>query len=290
MPENRVTPKAGPVAQPPAAPPSPARPLRFSWPMRVFLFVLLFDVIFRSFAVVLPWGDWIDELGMQRAPAHVLTRDKYIELRDQGGDKLRQELDESFASVRDYFNPWPKAAVRAKLTSWDARGKYVVAWLASRLDIVENMCGINEEWPMFSPNVSKGKYVTRAVLQYADGTACLVRQNSEPADLTRFTHWNVEKILDHETKVQWKPGRFDECWGWCNLLAHRYPRNEQGSTLVKILLYRVRIELPSPGQEPRSFYLKQMELIRDAGYGQASDTFFTFDAKTREATMEKMPE
>ncbi len=259
---------------------------RFSWFMRVFLFCLLFDIIFRSFSVMFPWKDWIDDLDMRKAPVRLPTRAEYASLRAEGGDALQKRLDESFASIRDYFDPWPtKETTRAKLTNWGAGGKYVCAWLASRLDIVENLCGINEEWPMFSPNVSPGDFFARARLIYADGTESLIRQNSEPADLTRFTRWNMEKILDHETKVQWTDNRIDECKGWCNLLSYRYAHNEYGAPLQQIKLYRVWIDYPAPNDDPRSFLLKQMELTRDQSCENASRTFYTYDVEKREGEM-----
>jgi hypothetical protein len=364
MPQTAVTAQAGSVAaaaapQVSAAPP-PRR--RFSWPMRVFLFCLLFDIVFRSFSVMFPWKDWLDELDMRRAPVRLPTRDEYIKLRheaefkltdksldalrqasvpesvlsrlcelrgldampqdkfldrvsgvlgrsemdryrdvvlasarSEGGERLRKDLSKSFTSIGEYFNPWPNKELRdTKLTTWNARGKYVLAWLASRLDIVENICGINEEWPMFSPNASPGVYLARARLQYADGTECLIRQHAEPADLTRFSHWNQEKILDHETKVRWSDTREDECWGWCNLLSYRHAVNEHGSPLKRILLYRVFIDYPPPGDpDPRGFLLRQMELTRDHDSPNASRTFYTFnlpeDRKHRQGTMEPVP-
>jgi hypothetical protein len=321
--------------------------------MRVFLFCLLFDIIFRSFSVMFPWKDWLDELDMRRTPVRLPTPQEYADLKAKGGDALQKELDKSYASIGEYFNPWPNAASREKLASfrltaaslkglrdagvpdsvlaklesaksdgyqlrkpfldkleetlgkrdfleyrdalldhaektktWGARSKYIFAWLTSRLDIVENMCGINEEWPMFSPNASRGDFFARSRLQYADGTERLIRQLSEPADLTRFTRWNVEKILDHETKVKWTSGREDECWAWCGLLAHRYAKNEHGSPLTTILLYRVYIDYPAPNDpDPRGFLLEQMELTRDHTSPEASPTFYTYDVETHKGTM-----
>jgi hypothetical protein len=290
MPESAVTPKDGPVQTSPtvAAVTSPPPKLRFSWPMRIFLFCLLFDIIFRSFSVMFPWKDWIDDFDMRRAPRPLPTCAEYAQLRGQGGDVLQKDLDKSFVSIRDYFNPWPNSNTRGKLTNLDACGKYAFAWVASRLDIVENICGINEEWPMFSPNASRGDYFARSRLLYADGSERLIRQNSEPADLTRFTRWNKEKILDHETKVKWTSSREDECWAWCGMLAHRHARNDDGSPLKTILLYRVYIDYPAPNDpDPRGFLLEQMELTRDHNSEMASRTFYTYDVESRTGTMEK---
>lgn len=37
---------------------------RFSWPMRLFLFALLFHMFFRSTDVLYPWEKWRDEIGI----------------------------------------------------------------------------------------------------------------------------------------------------------------------------------------------------------------------------------
>ena len=203
-------------------------------------------------------------------------------------DKLEEALNK--AEFSDYRDEVLNQAETRK--TWDVRGKYVFAWLASRLDIVENICGINEEWPMFSPNAGRGDRVARARLQYADGTDRLIRQRSEPADLTHFSRWNEEKILDHETKVKWSR-REDECWAYCNLLSYRYPENENRSPLRRILLYSVFIDYPKPGDpDPRGFLLRQMELIRDHNSEQALRTFYTFnlaeDRDRRQGTMAVM--
>jgi hypothetical protein len=52
---------------PPAPPGAPAR-RRFSWPMRIFLPVLLFDIAFRSLTVAVPWADWGREMDMRLRP------------------------------------------------------------------------------------------------------------------------------------------------------------------------------------------------------------------------------
>jgi hypothetical protein len=253
--------------------------VRFGWGARILLGLFLFDMLFRSFAVLLPWeADWIPEFEMQHAPRRWPTRAEMAQLSREGDDVLRDELNGSFVATVDFFNPWPRAAVRRHLTDGTAWAKYSVAWLGSRLDLLENAIGINQEWPMFSPNVSTSTTLTRARLFYADGSEFTVRQHADPVDLTRYSHWNQEKVLDHELKV--RKGRNDECFGWCNLLAHRHSRNPAGAALVRIELYRVWIDYVPPHEDPVAFYRRQMELTRDHTSPNASYTYYHYDAAT----------
>ena len=290
MAERIEHPNAGAAAtSPPVARREPERPVsaRFSWPMRIFLFVLLFDMVTHSLGAMFPWREWGDDLGIARTLDGIPTRAEYARLRAEGGDAIRNKLDKSLASARDYFNPWPSPENREKLGAWDARGRYAVAWLCSRLDFVENVCGIRQEWRMFSPNIAVSHHVTRARLVYADGSERVINQTAEPADLTRFTRWNKEKILDFERDTAWEPGRSDECWGWCNRLCHCHGHNDAGSPLKTICLYCVRIDVAAPGEDVRAALLRQMALINDRNPGHVSGTFYTFDVEKRSGVMEK---
>jgi hypothetical protein len=262
---------------------TPPKPPRFSWPVRLLIFILLFDIIFRSLAVMVPWDDWISELDMERRPSPLPTRKEIRELADkadgQSPSPLGKEVGKILASTRDYFNPLPSDKTRAHLDSWNDQGKYTVAWLASRLEFMEHVVGVDERWPMFSPNVSHKRYVTRVKLIFADGSEQLVRQLSEPEDITCFFRWNQEKILDYETKAVEKPGQNneDECWGYCNLLRHRFPHNDRGSPLKEIRLYEVFYVAPPPGADAAASYHEQIELTRNQTCPQARRDFYAFD-------------
>jgi hypothetical protein len=281
MPENADIAQAGPVLS------GPGRSRRFGWPMRVLLSLLLFDIVVHSLCGAFPLKDWRKEFGLESHPERLPTRQEFAQLRAAGDAALHNKVNESLVSTRDFFNPWPNAENRAKLGTWDACSRYAVAWLSSRLDLVENTVGFDQTWRMFSPNVATWHHVVRARLQYSDGSEYLVKQALEPADLTCYTRWNVEKILNFEVDVCWERGRIEECRGWCNLLSHRYARNEAGAPLTSIFLYEVRIDYPAPGEEPRAFLHHQMEMIRDHHSEKASRTFFTFNVQAGTWNMER---
>ena len=52
---------------------APAPLPRFRWPMRIFLSVVLFDMVFRCFAILYPWDDWASDLKMTSLPRRLPT-------------------------------------------------------------------------------------------------------------------------------------------------------------------------------------------------------------------------
>jgi hypothetical protein len=232
--------------------------------MRLFLGVLLLDLVLRPLAVLYPWKEWCWDYAMDRLPNRLPTERERAHLREERTpgkpDPLRTEIHESLGSLRDYWNPWPSKKVRKKLETPGDCMKYGFAWVCSRLEFLENVLGFDEEWEMFSPNVSRGVYLTRNVLLYEDGSERIVRSTGDPEDLTRYAHWFEEKVLDHELKVKNDYSREDEILGWCNLLAHRYAVNKAGSPLVEITLLELYYRYPPPGEDATAFLKKQMEL------------------------------
>jgi hypothetical protein len=274
--------------------------------MRVFLGVLLFDIVFRSLSILLPTGEWARDLDMGFYPVRPFTRAEAETARRRGAaalgastvgllasahgplpaacllhlgrpDPVLEDALVTLDSVWNYFKPWPGPATRARIYSGADVGKFVLCWLTSRLGFLENLVGINEDWPMFSPSVGHFKYVGRAWLTYADGSTRTVRLLSDPDDLTHFSHWFQEKRLDHEGKVRPGEAGADDCLGYCNLLAHRYARNEDGAALKRIDLFRVRYDFPPPGVDARAFLEAQNGPPADRVY----PIFYTFDAETR---------
>jgi hypothetical protein len=202
---------------------------------------------------------------MRKAPIRLPTLAEWDRLSRQ---EATEEVHESLTSVGEFLVPWPNEKTRGQLHSWADGAKFTIVWLTSRLDFVESLVGINEEWPMFSPNVSHRCWLIRARLTYADGSRRVVRGLADPYDLTHYSHWNQEKQLDHERKVDSDPGYEAEAIGWCNMLAHRYARNEAGSPLITITLYQVKIDYPPPGVDARAFLQKQMRLTEDRMPGE----------------------
>ncbi len=235
--------------------------------MRLFLGFLLFDMTFRSFSVLYPWTEWAAELEMRQLPLRFATLDERQRLARKATPEkpnpVREDDREALASLGEFLLPWPSAQTAQHLDSPRAWGKYTLTFLASRLELFENLVGFNNEWPMFSPNVSRRKYLTRARLFYADGSERIVRTHADPIDLNAYAHWNEEKVLDHELKVRDSVSNELECFAWCNLLSHRYRRNAHDSPLVKICLFEVKYDLAPPGVDYRAWYMEQMRLTPD---------------------------
>jgi hypothetical protein len=259
--------------------------------MRIFLSVLLFDIAFRSLSVLVPWAAWADELGMRTLPKRLSTRAERARLAARATpehpDPVAEDVAEALDSVWEFGKPWPGPAGLAKVRSWEGRGKFAFCWLCSRLEFAENLLGFNQEWPMFSPNVSRRRYLARARLTFADGSERVVRSHADPEDLTRYAHWFEEKVLDHELKVREGAGSADECFGYCNLLAHRYRRNEGGAGLVTIALFQVRYDYTPPGVEARAYLRQQTGPPPDQVYPD----FYLYDVAARDGkTLQPKPE
>lgn len=265
----------------PAADAKAPYPTRFGWPMRLFLGFLLFEIVFRSFSVCFNWPGWAEDLDMRTMPRRLPTRAEMAELargaRPGEPDPVREDVMIALDSLWEFFKPWPGRDVRPKLRSWGDTGRWAFVWLSSRLEFLENVAGVNEEWPMFSPSVSKEQGLARARLVYADGTERVVRSRSDPEDLTSYGHWFEEKVLDYELKVQEGEGKGSDNFGWCNLLAHRHARNEAGSELKTIYLFLVRYDLTPPGADAREWMRRQTGPPPEQRYKD----FYEYDVRAR---------
>jgi hypothetical protein len=152
--------------------------------------------------------------------------------------------------------------------------KYCLAWTATRLQWCECILNIDQEWPMFSPNVGKKKYPARARLLYADGTETLIRTRSDPGDLTCYFRWGPGKYLGYDRGVADDSGyRWYACPGWCNLLSHQFPVNANGAPLKEIRIYQVRYDFPAPGVDQHAFFKDLMAKTRD--HKTESDCVYT---------------
>ncbi len=244
------------------AAPEPAASLpRFGWPMRLLLGVLLFDIVFRSLSVLFPWSGWARELDMRSLPARLPTRAELAELSaratpeepNPGGEEVMEALD----SVWRFARPWPGEESRRHIRTAGDAGKFVFCWLCSRLAFLEALCGVDQGWPMFSPSVAHCAWVPRARLVFADGSERVVLPLADPGDPARYSRWPQKKVVGYESKVRDGAGYADECFGWCNLLAHRHPRNDAGAPLVRVVIFQVRYDFPPPGADARAFLAAQ---------------------------------
>lgn len=221
--------------------------------MRLFLTVILVDIVYHSFSSLTPYRDWLDDdWKLERYPKRLPTWDEIAELTANGeGAKnsptLAERVFESLDSTWDYFKPWPPREIRGKLVTWEDHGMYLLAWTTSRLDFFENLIGVPQRWSMFSPNASKDVTVGRVRLLFADGTRRDVRLLADPEDLTRYSHWLQEKVLDCELKIAGRDG--DSRYGYCNYMAHQYRRNAAGSPLTAVYIYKINYRYPNPDED-----------------------------------------
>jgi hypothetical protein len=267
---------------------------RFSWPMRIFLFLLVFDMVFHSLAVLLPIKKWCKEILVDRFPERLPTaeeREKLAHYDEVAAfylgpgviavdkpDPVCERVMKSMDSIWEFFMPWPDSYSRKKIKNWGDGSKFVVCWLTTRLGFFEQLFRIPQRWTMFSPNVGKSDTMVRARLVYEDGSERLVRTSADPVDLTHYGHWWKEKILQYETKLD---EDYDARMGWCNLIAHRNRVNDKGSKLVKIYLIKVRIVYPEPDEEDIEEFMRAQN-DEDDLHWRTKPPFWEYDVKTRE--------
>jgi hypothetical protein len=243
---------------------SSADPRRFGWGMRLFLAFMVFWMCYRCLAVLLPMGLWSRRYQLTTLPKPLPTAAERAALwqNADGGkevDPVAFACLESAVDILKFCNPRPTSATLEKIKTPLDGVQYTAVWLNSRLDFLERLAGVHQEWIMFAPNVPKETVFLRARLIFEDDTDIIVRQLAEPEDLTKGGHgWLEERVTSHE---YWAYEFSSSCWGYCNLLAHRYPRNEQGIPLKWIVLLYAATDRPPPGVDAITHYQKQNRLI-----------------------------
>lgn len=246
----------GPASPDVASAPA-ARP-RFRWPMRLFLAYFLFDMVTRGIILLTPADDdWFGELAMERNPLALPSREELHQCaagEHPDFDSSWQRWSASIKSGGRYFLPIPEAATREKITSAADVGKYALTWLGSRMGFVGRMVGVDQDWPMFSPNVTDEETVGRLLLVYEDGSVREYRLLCDPRDLTSYSHWFQEKHLQTECKVHRDAAAR---LGFCHMLARRDPRNENGSPLMYVRVFKVHYCYPTPYDDAYEFLQKQ---------------------------------
>lgn len=242
----------------PKVAPAPAPRPRFGWPMRLFLAYFLFDMLTRGIILLTPADDdWFDELAIERNP---LALPSQAELRrcDAGEDpKFKSKWQRCSASIKSgarYFVPLPESATREKIDSLADVGKYSLTWIGSRMGFVGRMVGVDQDWPMFSPNVTDDDTMGRLLLIYADGSQVEYYLICDPRDLTSYSHWFQEKHLQTEFKVHKDAAAR---LGFCRMLARREPRDKHGTALVRIQVFKVHYRYPSPYDNAYEFLEQQ---------------------------------
>jgi hypothetical protein len=227
--------------------------------MRLFLSVLVFDIVFQSFAAALHITDWRERLKVKRYPLRLPTWDEIDQLKEDESPAnphpVADRLLDTFDAAWDFFKPWPDRKSRRRLDDWEDCTRYSVCWLSTRLQFCEHLLGFQQGWPMFSPTVNHDKTKPRARLIYADGSRRVVRlEASDPPDLTHYSRWFVDRVNNYEMDVE-KTDTLG-CLGFCNLLAHRH-RTRGGQPLVRIEIFLVRYYFPEPDQDAATVFREQ---------------------------------
>jgi hypothetical protein len=256
-------------------------PKRFSWKMRVFLSLFLGDMVLRSFLSLSPYdSQWSYELSVELFPKRLPTQAEFNQIaagtHPNGQITRSGRLLDSVTSIGPYFSPVPSEATQAHLQDAVDYCKYAIVWTASRLRFAGSLIGVDQNWPMFSPNVGNDDTVGRIRLVFADGSTRIWYSEADPPDITQYSHWFQEKQLQVATKLY----RDQECrLGYCNWLTHQVPNNSSGSPLTRIEMFKVNYVYPTPWQDAFAFLDAQR-----AAQNNREKSFWTYDVATRKST------
>jgi hypothetical protein len=270
--------------------------------MRLLIGFFLVHIIVQSIISALcPYRDWADELDVPKFPKGLPDSEEREKILTEGVDDspypLTDRVMEAFDSVWAYHKPWPAPRAREALAKRAAKrradyeegettiapwvgdladgGRFVVAWVGTRLLFQEKLTGYDQSWRMFSPNVGKRETLVRARLVYEDGSTRAVHSPADPEDLTcyRSMRFCSEKTLQYSTKLE-RDG--ERRIGYCNLVSHRYPTNG-GSRLVKVQLIKIRYRYPAPGDDA---YEALSEQTGPPGWEKEAP-FYEYNVQTR---------
>lgn len=118
--------------------------------MRVFLSLMVFDMVFRGLAWSLNnWYDTAADLKMEVVPRRLPTPAEW-----SGEDPSGPTFAEGISSAGRFLLPWPRDATRARLHTPGDGARFAAAWLVTRLDACGRLVGIEQAWTMFSPDVA----------------------------------------------------------------------------------------------------------------------------------------
>jgi hypothetical protein len=249
------------------------------WPTRLLVGYFLFDMVVRSFISLTPYDtDWYAELAMDLRPLalpptgnreQIAQRDETLTLQP-----FPARLESCAVSLGRFFIPWPGEKTRQRIGGPADCGKFALTWLGSRLRFVGSLVGVDQDFPMFSPNVGASDTVGRLRLYYADGAETVLHTLADPQDITCFFHGIEEKKLQAAIKIEHDG---ESRLGYCNWIAHRFATNGRGAALVRIDVFRVRYDYPSPGDDARAWYERQL----GPPPAQIEPPFWTYDVATR---------
>lgn len=245
-------------AQPVTTPPARRTRRRFSWPMRIFLGFMLFDMIVRSTVTLTPFDDdWRKDLDMVKYPTRLPTPsdvNKIVAGKDAKYGTVRERYWDSATSVLEYASPIPTDKTRKKLEGVSDYAKYVTVWVGTRLSFFGALSGVDQNWPMFSPNVRRSRVVPRAKLIFEDGSSEQLWLLGEPWDLTSYSRWLIKRPLQIDLRLY---EDYDARLGVSRHLAQRFPYSHLGSPLKKIEFYRVYYRLPKPDEDAYAVLVRQ---------------------------------
>jgi hypothetical protein len=246
--------------------------------VRIFVVLFAVDLLVRSFISLTNCDEWADGLNMQYRPKALPGREEFDQIaagvHPEGYASVAERWGACGRSVAEFFIPWPNPKTCSKLDSALSCGSFALVWIDSRLTFLGQLVGVDQSWPMFSPNVAHGDTLCRFRLVYEDGSAREVRSLADPEDLTRYAHWFEEKHL----QAQIRAGSDAEIrTGYCNYLAHRYPSSDSGASLKCIEVFRVHYSYPPPDVDARQFLREQT----GPPSKQIEAPFCSYDVRTR---------
>lgn len=247
----------------------------YSWPLRVFLVAFVVDMVVRSALALTPYdGSWRTALAMDRFPLALPTAEERRRI-DRGEDRefgtVSARYYATLSSFGEYINPWPNDKTRGKIDEAVDVGRYAVVWIGTRLNLLGALFGLDQNWPMFAPNVRQSRLIPRARLVFEDGSAQQIWLLAEPWDLTEYGRWFIKRPLQIDIRLHQD---YDARLGVSQHLSRVYPVSSSGSPVRRVELHKVRYRLPAPNEDAYAV------LSRQSRKPLADDPFWRYDVVT----------
>lgn len=252
-------------------------PTKFSWPLRIFLFALLFDMAAHALLMLTRIEDkFIGVVERYPEPLPTPAERRRIDAGEHpdGFTTYSGRLWHSAKGVAVFLSPEPSEEAAEKIETVGDVFRYAAAWYKTRADFLSKSVGIDQNWSMFSPNVGTEDTMGRCRLIYEDGSEVIHYPVCDPVDPCRYSHWFEEKHIQMGLAMS---GDRDTRLGYCNWLSHRYPKNAAGSPLKSIVVFKVQYFYPSVDDDPAEFLRRQTGPPEK----QVREPFWRYDVKTK---------
>ncbi len=138
---------------------------------------------------------------------------------------------------------------------WDRGAGFAIDPLNDATDRYANFNGIDQNWRMFTPPLSRSAQFLAARVEFTDGTSDVILSEEEPDPhgFFRFGGWRQRKFEYALAYARGADRPLLEPYARWSLRRWQDGRPDDPRTPTQVVLVRREIALPTPGQDPSAF-------------------------------------